>query len=46
MTLDVPFIVAAVLIVSEHLVNENVNGVSAINGRDSIKFLDCAKDGI
>lgn len=46
MAFDVLFTVLVVLMVSEHLVNENVNGVSAINGLESIKFLGCAKDGI
>lgn len=39
-------VVFVVLVVSEHLVKEKVNGVSVISRRESIKFLDCANDDI
>lgn len=36
-----------VLMVFEHLVKENVNGVSAMSGRESIRFRDgCVNDDI
>ena len=44
MALVVLFVV--LVIVSEHLVKENVNGVSVIRGLESIRLRGCASDEI